>query len=250
MPRMSTAMSLRVSLLKIAALVVTICFASSCKREERTFQTQPAAANIEDVPSLIPYRAGGATQRSAATRPAAPPGADYEANVYALSEGGRLFQAMNCTGCHAHGGGGIGPALMDDQWIYGWEPEVIFDSIVQGRPNGMPSFGGRMADYQVWQIVAYVRSLSGLTSRQAAPGRSDHMSGAPLPNSVQRERPRTSSLELEQLHHREQLQFARWGWMDSTSGEVRVPDSIVQHVAQQIARRGTTRPTTISANSP
>jgi len=101
---------------------------------------------------------------------------------------------MNCAGCHAAGGGGgIGPALSDEEWIYGWEPEVIFDSIVYGRPNGMPSFSGRIPDQQVWQIVAYVRSLSGLASRQAAPGRGDHLSGGPPPNSVSRASPRSSS---------------------------------------------------------
>ena len=33
--------------------------------------------------------------------------------------GRRLYDAFNCVGCHAHGGGGIGPPLMDDKWIYG-----------------------------------------------------------------------------------------------------------------------------------
>ena len=41
------------------------------------------------------------------------------------------------------GGGGIGPPLMDDRWIYGSAPENIYASIVQGRPNGMPAWGGR-----------------------------------------------------------------------------------------------------------
>ena len=31
---------------------------------------------------------------------------------------------------------------MDDKWIYGYEPEQIFATISQGRPNGMPAFGG------------------------------------------------------------------------------------------------------------
>ena len=42
------------------------------------------------------------------------------------------------------------------------EPEQVFATIVEGRPNGMPSFGGKIPDYQVWQLVAYVRSMSGL----------------------------------------------------------------------------------------
>ena len=80
---------------------------------------------------------------------------------------------MNCTGCHAHGGGAIGPPLMDDNWIYGSQPDQIFATIVEGRPNGMPSFRGKLPDYEIWQLAAYVRSLSGQTPKHAAPGRDD-----------------------------------------------------------------------------
>ena len=31
----------------------------------------------------------------------------------------------------------MGPPLMDAKWIYGGEPVQIFDSIVNGRPNGI-----------------------------------------------------------------------------------------------------------------
>jgi hypothetical protein len=31
--------------------------------------------------------------------------------------------------------------------------------IVQGRPNGMPSYGGQLTDTQVWKLVALVTSL-------------------------------------------------------------------------------------------
>jgi cytochrome c oxidase cbb3-type subunit 3 len=64
---------------------------------------------------------------------------------------------------------------MDDQWIYGSEPENIFASIVEGRPNGMPSFRGKIPALQVWQLTAYVRSVGGLVPKDAASARSDHM---------------------------------------------------------------------------
>jgi cytochrome c oxidase cbb3-type subunit 3 len=51
----------------------------------------------------------------------------------------------------------------------------------------MPSFRGKLPDYQVWQLAAYVRSMSGLsTSRDAAPGRDDHMNVKEPENSVYR----------------------------------------------------------------
>jgi cytochrome c oxidase cbb3-type subunit 3 len=117
----------------------------------------------------------------------------YEENAYALSEGKQLYSYFNCVGCHANGGGGMGPALMDDKWIYGSDPEQIFASIVEGRPNGMPSWRGRIPDYQVWMLAAYVRSLSGLVPKDAAPGRSDHMKGKTPENSVKAKSPKISS---------------------------------------------------------
>ena len=69
-----------------------------------------------------------------------------------------------CVGCHANGGGGIGPPLADAKWIYGEAPHDIFASIWQGRPNGMPAFRGRVAPDQVWALVAYVRAMAHLTA--------------------------------------------------------------------------------------
>jgi cytochrome c oxidase cbb3-type subunit 3 len=117
----------------------------------------------------------------------------YEESVYALSEGQQLYSSFNCVGCHAHGGGGMGVPLMDDRWIYGSEPQQVFATIVQGRPKGMPSFHGRLNDHQVWELVAYVRSLSGLTAQGASPGRDDHLKSEPPPNSVKKAKPKNVS---------------------------------------------------------
>jgi cytochrome c oxidase cbb3-type subunit 3 len=82
---------------------------------------------------------------------------------------------------------------MDAQWIYGDQPENIFSTIVEGRPNGMPSFRGRIPTQQVWQLVAYVRSLSGQISKDAAPSRSDHLFMKKSEQSTQELRPSDSS---------------------------------------------------------
>jgi cytochrome c oxidase cbb3-type subunit 3 len=84
---------------------------------------------------------------------------DYDGNEEMIQAGRQLYAAMNCVGCHSNGGGGMGPALMDDTWIYGSSIEHIVATIREGRPNGMPSFRGRIPDEQIWQIAAYVRSL-------------------------------------------------------------------------------------------
>jgi cytochrome c5 len=170
---------------------------------------------------------------------------DDESNAYAISEGKRLYQAFNCVGCHAHGGGGIGPPLMDATWIHESGPQDIFATIVDGDPNGMPAFGGKIPDSEVWQIVAYVRSLSGLSaSTDAAPGRDDHMKGPPPPNSVNKARTRVSSTELEETRRREDAEFDALGWRDRRSEVVRVPRSVVRETGQEEARRSATRPAT------
>jgi cytochrome c oxidase cbb3-type subunit 3 len=64
---------------------------------------------------------------------------------------------------------------MDARWIYGSAPDNIYSTIVEGRPNGMPAFRGKVPQQQVWQLVAYVRSLSGLAPSDAAPSRGDEM---------------------------------------------------------------------------
>jgi cytochrome c oxidase cbb3-type subunit 3 len=99
-----------------------------------------------------------------------------ERNAFDVAEGKRLYHWFNCVGCHANGGGDIGPALMDAKWIYGSEPANIFSTIVEGRPNGMPSFRGKIPDKQVWQLVAYVRSMAAQVPIYALPGRNDDLS--------------------------------------------------------------------------
>jgi cytochrome c oxidase cbb3-type subunit 3 len=161
------------------ALITALALVSvvSCQREERRFRELPAAAqrhNRERLVSLVP---GPYTADIRVKSP-------YQNNAFAISEGKRLFTWYNCQGCHSNGGGGMGPPLMDDRWIYGSDPENIFSTIVEGRPNGMPSFRGKIPDYQVWQLVAYVQSLSGNVPKAAANGRSDDMQGHPQDQSL------------------------------------------------------------------
>jgi cytochrome c oxidase cbb3-type subunit 3 len=141
---------------------------ASCERESRPFRDLPVAAARSQVETQTTLHAGV---------PAPPTGtlSPYQENAWGVSEGKRLFLLYNCSGCHAQGGGAIGPPLMDDEWIYGYEPFDIFSTIVEGRPNGMPSYRNRMPDFQVWQLVAYVQSMSGQVPIDAAPGRADHM---------------------------------------------------------------------------
>ncbi|HKF94635.1 MAG TPA: c-type cytochrome, partial [Gammaproteobacteria bacterium] len=47
----------------------------------------------------------------------------YAGDKNAVAAGKQLFISMNCVGCHApYGGGGMGPPLSDNRWIYGNKP--------------------------------------------------------------------------------------------------------------------------------
>lgn len=110
----------------------------------------------------------------------------YEMSANHVSEGARLFRWYNCSGCHANGGGGMGPALIDNEWRYGSSIEEIYQTIEQGRPNGMPAFRGKASSQEIWQLAAYVRSLGGFNP-SAASSRRDAMASAPPRNQAEGE---------------------------------------------------------------
>lgn len=141
---------------------------SACEREARPISDLPQASGRAPSEPESALSAGGLPPAPAAPSP-------FQKNAWGQSEGKRLFTAYNCSGCHANGGGGIGPPLMDDEWIYGFLPGNIYSSILDGRANGMPSFRNKIPEYQVWQLVAYVQSMSGQTPIDTSPGRSDHL---------------------------------------------------------------------------
>lgn len=162
---------------------------AACEREARRFDDAPPDPSLARASELQP---GPTTVRDTARRTLPPMNEEgrYDDNAWGANEGKRLFAQMNCTGCHSNGGGGIGPALMDDEWLYGADPATIYQTIVGGRPNGMPSFKDRLSSQQVWQLVSYVRSLSGLTPKGARPSRADHMQIKPAELQTPNAKPR------------------------------------------------------------
>jgi cytochrome c oxidase cbb3-type subunit 3 len=103
------------------------------------------------VTSLFP---GGVNPRPPIKNPVA-------GDPQAPERGMRYFEAFNCAGCHAaNGGGGMGPALSNNLFIYGGQPENIYLSIYQGRPNGMPAWGGALPSSVIWDLVTYIQNLS------------------------------------------------------------------------------------------
>jgi len=152
---------------RIGAICFCIVALTGCNREQKRLRPEPA--------SVIVY--GGAAREDqlqpagAQTEPHS--SNPSEGNAQDISEGQRLFAQYNCTGCHANGGGAIGPPLIKTTWIYGNAPENLFDTIIKGRPNGMPAWGGKIPEYQVWQLVTWIRAMNQEEPRAATPARLD-----------------------------------------------------------------------------
>ena len=169
--------------MRVACLALLLLVAA-CEREQRTLIQPPNTAAVLKTVRMNELVSGAQT----------PSGNPFERNAQGLADGKRLYDWFNCSGCHAQGGGDKGPALMDDKWIYGSEPGNIVATILEGRPNGMPAFGGRINEAQAWQLAAYVRSLAGLVPKDAATSRNDELTGRPAENRTDPQRPVASTM--------------------------------------------------------
>jgi cytochrome c oxidase cbb3-type subunit III len=147
-------------LLRFALITVLAVAANNASAQQDTAPEAQHGPNQISVTGLFPN--GGAP-------PAQDPiGARFEGNKPAIAAGKELFGQMNCTGCHFNGGGGMGPALMSGHWRYGGRIDQIYASIAQGRPNGMPSWQDSLQPQQMWELAAYVKSLSVPASASAS----------------------------------------------------------------------------------
>jgi cytochrome c oxidase cbb3-type subunit 3 len=149
---------------RAGAVMLTTVALAACSREKRGFYDSPPGASVAAESAKVVRSDSGVSRQG-----------PYGENAYALNQGKQLYAAFNCMGCHSHGGGGMGPPLMDSAWIYGFEPANIYATIANGRPNGMPAFKNRITPQQIWQLVAYVRSMSGQGSKAARTSRNDEM---------------------------------------------------------------------------
>lgn len=85
----------------------------------------------------------------------------YTGDKAAAMDGRQLFVRYNCAGCHGgRAGGGMGPSLRDSLWRYGDSDTQIFATITEGRPQGMPTWGGKIPEEQIWKIITYIRTLN------------------------------------------------------------------------------------------
>ena len=149
----------------LVALVLTLAVAVACGRDSSAAQvptSKTATHYVDGADSMrfvahdenLPVGFPAAGRSLSLTNP-------YEGDKSAVATGAQLFVAYNCIDCHgADGSGAMGPAFGDGRWHFGGTPGAVFESIYQGRPDGMPQWGGRISNDQIWMLTAYVRSLA------------------------------------------------------------------------------------------
>lgn len=78
----------------------------------------------------------------------------------ATLEEGRIAFEKNCGSCHTNTmTGGIGPNLIDDQWINGAEYEAVTKTISEGvSAKGMPAWASVLGPKTVGAVASYILS--------------------------------------------------------------------------------------------
>lgn len=111
--------------------------------------------NTGEAPAAAP--AGGADEGAADDAVATDDGAAPDAPV----DGEAVFTA-NCVACHqADMTGGIGPNLIDEEWIHGGELADIQRTVTEGVPaKGMITWKGVLTDAQIAAVSQYIYDKS------------------------------------------------------------------------------------------
>ena len=128
----------------------------------------PLMPRAPDAGRRRPRSAGGraragATAGTLSARRSRPP--LKKQSVHRQGDGDRGRQEallqVGCQGCHGGGGGGgMATSLIDDSWKFGSDDDTLFKLIKGQIPEQtMPTVYNSLPDEQVWQILAFIRTL-------------------------------------------------------------------------------------------
>ena len=148
----------------MAIAITTVCLAA-CGGEEKP----PAASAPPAPPPAAETQPAPAPTPAPAAAPAPAPAATPNASV------GESLYAANCASCHGLKGAGDGPAGValepkparhnDGAYMNALTNEHLFKVIKEGGPAVgksplMAPWGGVLSDAQIWDVIAFVRSLA------------------------------------------------------------------------------------------
>jgi mxaJ protein len=105
--------------------------------------------------------AGGGGAQTAAAASGSKKLNPFTGNPEAIAAGKTLFVQNNCQGCHGGGGGGgMGPSVIDDDWKFGSNDDIIFKLITGEIADAtMPKVYGTLDKDEVWKMIAFIRSV-------------------------------------------------------------------------------------------
>lgn len=125
--------------------------------------TSVIAAVMAIAFGLCGERVATAQDRTAARTEPRPTKNPFEGNPQAISNGGAMFRTR-CAGCHGPDARGyLGPDLTG-LWAAGATDDRLFDIVRRGVPGTEMTAADplRVLDKDIWQVLAYVRTLSGV----------------------------------------------------------------------------------------
>lgn len=155
-------MNARIGYCAMVAGTLVVLLVSGCDRSQGGNVPPSSGSGIpaEDTVNAVPL--GQVAGSTLVAKPELSIANPYAGDPQAIEQGHALYLKMNCAGCHAYGGtGNMGPSFTDKSWRYGGYPIQIYQSIRDGRPQGMPSWGTALPPQDIWRLVAYIESLGG-----------------------------------------------------------------------------------------
>jgi mxaJ protein len=113
-----------------------------------------AAATPQQEPAAAPPQSDAAAPAFKKLNP-------FGDNADGIAAGKKLYIQVGCQGCHGGGGGGgMAASLIDDSWKFGSDDDTLFKLIKGQIPEQtMPTVYNTLPDEQVWQILAFIRTL-------------------------------------------------------------------------------------------
>jgi mxaJ protein len=123
---------------------------------ESSAQGSPPAPNADSSSAAIP-----STDPGAVPTPSLKKLNPFTGNADMIAAGKALYFQVGCQGCHGGGGGGgMAASLIDDVWKFGSDDEALYKLIKGLIPEQtMPVVYSTLSDEQVWQLLAFVRSV-------------------------------------------------------------------------------------------
>jgi mono/diheme cytochrome c family protein len=150
------------------ALAVSVACGGSEETSAPTAPAEPTAPSAE-APAPAESEPAAAEPTETADTPAAEPAASPD-----VAEGKQLY-ATYCASCHGAGGEGDGPVAAgldpkpakhtNGEYMNALSNEHLFKVTKEGGPAVgksplMAPWGGTLSDAQIWDVVAFMRSLA------------------------------------------------------------------------------------------